>query len=231
MHRSHLPIVSCAIALLLFTQARSTPISSEMTDALKSFRSEGSPGWAFTQRTEGSGKSRVERYDPRLAEFHRWVLVESNGHAPTAEETTRYNELQTRRSSGQTAPNVKDQIDENSGEILSDEGTRVTWRFKLRTTDATDRSAAHMAATFTLHRPTRTIERVELANFEPFKPVLGVSITEARTTIEYSLPEDSRPTLLRIVRMTVRGRAWFFKSMDEDLVVTYSDYVNARARR
>lgn len=231
MHRGHPLTLCCAIALLLAGIARSMPISSELKDALKTFRSEGSPGWAFTQRTEGGGKSRVEKYNPRLAEFHRWVLVEIDGQPPSAEETTRYNELQTRRSSGQTAPNVKDQIDENSGEILADEGGRVTWRFKLLTTDAADRSAAHMAATFTLHRPTRTIERVELASFEPFRPVLGVSITEARTTIEYSLPDESCPTLLRSVRMAVRGKAWLFKSMDEDLVVTYSDYENARTRR
>ncbi len=231
MHRGQPLTLCCAIALLLTTFARSEPISSEMKDALKTFRSEGSLGWAFTQRTEGGGKSRVERFDPRLAEFHRWVLVESDGHPPSTEEATRYNELQTRRSSGQTAPNVKDQIDENSGEVLSDDGVHVTWRFKLLTTDAADRSAAHMTATFTLHRPTRTIERVELASFEPFKPVLGVSITEARTTIEYSLPEDSRPTLLKNVRMTVRGKAWFFKSMDEDLLVTYSDYENVRIRK
>ena len=231
MHLGQPSALRLLIALLLVVSLRGEPISAELKEVLKDFRSEGSPGWAFTQKTEGAGKKMLERYDPRLTEYHRWVLIEKDGRAPTAEETQRYNQLQTRRSTGQSAPNVKDQIDESTGEILSDDGTRVRWRFKLHATDKDDSSAPHMAATFTLHRPTRTIERVELASFEPFRPVLGISISQARTVIDYSLPENDRPTLLKQVAMTVRGKAWFFKSMDEDLVVTYTDYESARQKK
>ncbi len=231
MHLGQPSALRLLIALFLVVSLRGEPISAELKEVLRDFRSEGSPGWAFTQRTEGAGRIMLERYDPGLAEYHRWVLVEKDGRTPSPEETKRYNELQTRRSTGQAAPNVKDQIDEDSGEILGDDGTRVRWRFKLRATDEDDSSAPHMAATFTLHRPSRTIERVELASFEPFRPVLGISISQARTVIDYTLPENDRPTLLKQVAMTVRGRAWFFKSMDEDLVVTYSDYEPARQKK
>jgi len=42
--------------------------------------------------------------------------------------------------------------------------------------------------------------------------------------IDYSLPEGDRPTLLQQVTMRIRGRAWLIKSMDQDLMVTYSNY-------
>ncbi len=227
MHSCKLSTLRILVALVITVPLHGEPISPELKDALKAFRSEGSPGWAFTQKTEGAGKSMVERYDPRLPEFHRWTLIAKDGRAPTGSETEHYNQMQTRRSTGRTAPNVKDQIDEATGEILSDNGTRVTWRFKLHATEKDDSSAPHMAATFTLHRPTRTIERVELASFEAFRPVLGISISQARTVIDYTLPDNGRPTLLQQVSMTVRGKAWFFKSMDEDLLVTYTDFESA----
>jgi hypothetical protein len=81
-----------------------------------------------------------------------------------------------------------------------------------------------MTATFTLHKATETIEQVELAAFEPFSPVFIVKINEAKTTMIYSLPEKDRPTLLQQVTVRIRGRALWFKSMDEDMTVTYSDH-------
>lgn len=220
-------LVVC-LSVVIVRQAWAEPMPDELRTVLKTFRAEGSKGWSFTQTTRGDGKSQTERFDPRAHEYKRWTLLEKDGHPPTPEEAKRYNELQTRRSTGESAPNVKDQLDESSGERLSDDGVRSLWRFKLRATEKDDTSAAHMYATFTLHRPSATIERVELASFEPFRPVLGISITEAKTVMDYSVPENGRPTLLKSVTMKVRGRAWWFRSMDQDLEITYSDYVSLR---
>jgi|694.fasta_scaffold16786_8 hypothetical protein len=203
-------------------------IPDDLRTALANYRAEGTRGWAFTQSTRASGKGLVERYDPRLPEFRRWSLLQKDGRAPTEQERQTYAEQQTRRSRGDTAPNVKEQIDEATAERLQDDGTRVHWRFRLRTTEEDDRSAAHMTATFVLHRPTSTIERMELASFEPFKPVTGIAIDQARTVVEYSLPEGDRPTLLQRITVTLRGRAWWIKSLDDDMEVVYSDFESAR---
>lgn len=206
------------------------PMPDELRVALKSFQAEGTKGWAFTQTTEGEGQSLLERFDPRRPEFQRWTLLQKNGKAPSAEEARRYTEAQTRRSRGETAPNVKDQIDESTAENVGDDGVRTRWRFRLKTTDEDDRSAAHMMATFVLHRPTGTIEEVDLASFESFRPVLGVRVDEARTRIEYSLPDGDRPTLLRRITVRLRGRAWWFKSLDQSMTVLYSDFEPGRRR-
>lgn len=206
------------------------PIPPELATALADFRTEGPKGWSFTQTTQAEGKSLVEQFDPLKPDFQRWGLVRKDGREPTAEETRDYREKQTRRTGGQTAPNVKDQINPDSCELVNDDGTRATWSFRLLPGSNEDRSAAHMAATFTLHRPTGTIERVELASFEPFSPVFSVSVAEARTILTYSLPSGETPALLQSVTMRVRGKAMWFKSIDSDLSVAYSDYAYAGRR-
>lgn len=229
-----LPALVGPMRLLVFAalclsalSALAGPVPPELAAALQTFRAEGTKGWAFTQTTSSGGKALVERFEPLSRGPSHWTLLQKDGRMPTEDELAEYRETQRRRGRDDSAPNVKDQIDPATCELVSDDGTHTTWRFRLKPTDADDKSAAHMAATFTLHRPTGTIERVELANFEPFSPATLVNLTEARTIVTYTLPRDGRPTLLAAVTTRVRGRALWIKSLDSDLTVTYSDYVYA----
>jgi hypothetical protein len=154
-------------------------------------------------------------------------LVQQDGRAPTESELRTYNDHKTRRSSNETAPSVKDQILPETCETVEETAERGVYRFRLKPGDEDDRSAEHMRATFTLHRPSGTIEKVELASTGPFSPVLMVKIAEARTVMTYSLPEGERPSLLKEVAVRVRGRAMWAKSLDQDMTVTYSDYTYA----
>ena len=52
--------------------------------------------------------------------------------------------------------------------------------------------------------------------------MIGINIAETRTVMTYSLPEAGRPSLLQKVTLRVRGRAFWFKSLDQDMTVTYS---------
>jgi hypothetical protein len=218
-------IVTCLLGILLpLIAAAESRVPAELAAALERFRAEGSWGWGFTQHTEAEGRSLLERYDPRRPDGERWTLLAKNGAEPTVRDLTEYREKQSRRSGGLNAPNVKDQLDRESIEAVSDDGERAVWRFRLVPGGPDDSSARHMAATFTLHRPTATVERVELASFEPFSPVLGVRIQEARTIMRYSLPEGDRPTLLQEVSMRVRGRAMWLKSLDSDLTVRFTEH-------
>ncbi len=213
--------------LTAFAPLAAAPMPAELAEALADFRAEGSPHWAFTQVTAGEGKSLVERYDPSKSNPQHWTLVEKDGHAPSVTDLTKYREDHAHLNNGLTAPSVKDQIVPDSAELVSDDGTRATWRFRLQPGGPDDSSAEHMAASFTLHRPTATIEQVELASIEPFSPVFLVKIKEARTTMRYTLPTPEQPTLLQKVTMRVRGRAMWFKSVDSDLTVDYRDYAPA----
>jgi hypothetical protein len=199
------------------------PVPPELERALSLFHAEGAPGWAFTQTTASGSQSLVEHYNPAKPEFARWTLLQKNGATPTEAELREYQEHLSRRTGNATAPNVKDQIDPASCELVRTENDRASYRFHLRPGGSDDRSAAHMTAIFTLHKPTATIECVELAAFEPFSPMFAVKIAEAKTTMLYSLPENDRPSLLKQIDLRIRGRALWFKSLDEDMTVIYSD--------
>jgi len=200
---------------------------AELTAALEDFRTEGPRGWAFTQTSKANVHSRVESFNPTGRDSIQWTLVQQDGRAPTEEEAGKYKELKARRSSNENAPNVRDQINQDSCEVVTENAELGVYRFQLKTGDKDDQSAAFMRVTYTLHRPTQTIEKIELASTEPFSPVFMVKIAEARTVMTYTRPADGRPSVLKEVAVKVRGRAMWVKSLDEDMTVTYSDYVYA----
>ncbi len=212
------------VSLLTASAAGAAPPPPELARALDGFRTGGPKGWAFVQSTASEERSLVERFDPLQPDHLKWTLESKNGRSPTPDETIQYRREQTRRTGGETAPDVLGQIVRDSCTLLERSADRSQWRFDLAPGGGDDMSAEHMHLTVTLHEPSNTIERVVLASREPFSPVLGVKVAEARTTIEYSLPDNERPSLLQRITVRVRGRAFFFKSLDSDMVVTYSDY-------
>ncbi len=214
-----------ALLSLFSLPLAAAPIAPEIEAALKDFRTEGTRGWSFVQTTSAAGgKSLVERFDPLKPETSRWTLLKKDGREPTEKEKKEYAEKQTRRTRGDTAPNVKNNLNLETCEMIADEGERARYKFRLKPGGDEDKSAAFMAVTFTLHRPTKTIERVDLANVQPFSPMFTVNVEEARTVITYSLPEGDRPTLLKEVTVRIRGTTMWFKSMNDDMTVSYSDY-------
>lgn len=214
------------LALLLLSAA--TGIMAQPSEALlvalEGFRTDGPKGWAYTQTSHSADRSRVESFNPLAASHLRWNLLTENGAAPSAETVESYRQQQTRRTGGQTAPNVKEQLILESAELLEQVDDREKWQFDLRPGADDDSSAEHMRSTITLHVPSQTIEQIELASFESFSPVLGVTVDSARTSISYSLPHGDTPSLLQEIKVSVRGRAFYFKSLDSDMTVSYSDY-------
>lgn len=202
-----------------------------LRDALGSFRTEGPKGWSFTQTTVGAGHSRVERYDAAQPDFARWTLLTVDGRAPTDDERREYHDKLSRRSRGGTAPQLASQLDLQSMEVVADETERATARFRLNPGEADDITARFLRATVVFHKPSRTIESLELSSTGPFSPALGVRIVEMNTTLRYSLPEGDRPGLLQHSFTRLRGRAFFLKSLDADLTVTFTDYEKARPRQ
>lgn len=202
-------------------------VPPELARALETFRADPPRGWSFHQTTSAEGKSTVEHCDAAKPEFDRWSLVQKDGRTPTAAELREYGEARSRRSRTGTAPNLSDQFLLEALEVVSDTPERATYRCPLRRGESRDNTAAFLRATLVLHKPTRTIESIELANTEPFSPTFGVKIGELRTVMSYALPQGDTPSLPQKVTTRVRGRAFLFKSLDADMTVTFSDYAKA----
>jgi hypothetical protein len=216
--------MQCVFLLCALASLGLAAVPPELDAALKNFRSDPPRGWSFTQTTVGEGRSTVERCDGARPEFSRWSLVEKDGRPPTPGELKDYAEARSRRSRTGTAPKLTEQLELATLETVSEAGERATYRCRLRRGETRDKTAAHLRATIVLHRPTQTIESIELGNAEEFSPTLGVSIAELKTLMTYTLPAADRPSLPEKVATRVRGTAFWFKSLDSDMTVTFSDY-------
>lgn len=225
VHMMRLLILLCALGATLFASA-----PSELGTALQAFRSDAPRGWSFTQTTNADGKSIVERYDAAKPEFDRWSLVQKDGRAPTARELQEYGEGRSRRSRAGTAPNLAEQLVLDAVETVGDTPERITFRCPLRPGESRDKTAIFLRATIVVHKPTHTIETVELTNAEVFNPTFGVKISALKTRMTYTLPSAERPSLPDKVATHVRGSAFIFKSLDADMTVTFSDYVKVGKR-
>ncbi len=214
--------------LMLATTALAQ-LPADFAAVCANFHTENPKGWSFIQTTVSEGLSLKELYEAGRPEFSRWTLLAQDGHPPTAEETANYSDTRSRRSRGGTAPHIASQLDLASAELVSESATELIYRFRIKREARSDKTAEFLRATLTFHRPTGTITVFELANLEPFSPVWGVRVTELRTTINYHLPSADRPALLEKITMRTKGRA-YFKSLDADMVVTFSDYAFAGRR-
>jgi hypothetical protein len=214
---------------LLFAVAASAcaTVPPALTTALETFRSDPPKGWSYTQTTAATGESMVERHDANRIEFERWSLVRKNDRNPTAEELKDYGEARSRRSRTGTAPKLVDQLRLETVETVADAAERTTYRCRLRPGEARDKTAEFLRATLVLNKTTGTIESVELSSVEAFSPTLGVKIQELHTLMTYSLPAGETPSLPQRVLTRVRGTAFWFKSLDAEMTVTYSDYAKA----
>lgn len=212
----------------LMTALTGAPAPTELETALRDFRSEPPRGWTYLQTTTAEGKSTVERHDASKPEFDRWSLQQKDGRPPDADAVRHYAEARSRRSRGGTAPKLAEQLDTAAAELLAQDENHATYRCLLKAAEAGDRTAAYLRATLVLHRPTRTIESIELRNTAPFSPAIGVKIAELRTTLTYSLPAGDLPSLPLRVATTIRGTAFWFKSLDAEREIRFSDYTRTK---
>ncbi len=209
----------CALFVSAFAAA-----PADLAAVLKDFHTDAPKGWSFTQKTVAEGRSRVERYDAAQPEFDRWTLLKENDVTPSPEDALQYKRLLTRRSHGYRAPVLTDQIDVASAERVSDTPERATYRCKLKPGEADDKTAAFLRVTIVIHKPTATVESLEIANTAEFGPTFGVKVGEMKTVMTYSLPTGTTPSLPQAITTRLRGKAFWFKSLDADMSVTYSDF-------
>ena len=123
-----------------------------------------------------------------------------------------------------------DQLDLASVEALSSGEEQAVYRCRLKPSESSDKTAAHLRAIITVHVPSRTVDSLELRSVSEFSPTLAVKVNELRTILTYSRPGDDRPALPLKVETRQRGTAFWFKSLDAEMTVTFSHYERAGKR-
>jgi hypothetical protein len=199
--------------------------------ALTSFSPEPAPRWAYTLTTVRNNDARsVARFDPTKPPIERWTLLELNGRKPTPAEANQY----ARARAGDTTPASaqgafqKGDIDPASITMISEDAERGEFRCAFRAEAAgANKMLGHLILRLTVAKQRPHVEQYALELKEPYSPVLGVKMRELRVTARFTAPSEGRPSFPSTQTSHFAGR-WFFFSMNEDLVLTYTDFVPER---
>lgn len=204
--------------------AAASELPAYFGEALARFSSDAPRGWAYTLTTTRGEETSVERYDPSRPKGGEWTLLQRNGRAPTADEVERY----LRYKASTTPPTAratfeKGDLDRSTFTLLREDANTAEYRGRFRE-DLKEPLLSHLALDLKFAKQPAAVQSFTLRLADPFSPVLGVKMTELEVAMDFSPPADDRPSLPRASRSRFRGRLLFFKSIEEDLRITYSDF-------
>lgn len=221
-----------AIYLLLLTTTAFAESHEELVDrAFEALEDDLSAHWSYTH-TQDSGEGRyVGRYDPRLPEANRWILISVDGRAPTEDETEDY--LEERAEDRDEDADADDSTFESiakQGSVVLVEETDHHWIFDFEPAPDSEDDQEFMES---VHGRLKVIKdghyvaEMTLQNTGTIKPGKGIKIEEFLTRLEFSPFGAGGPVLPQRVQARVRGRAFFVVQIDETETIEYSDFERA----
>ena len=217
-----LGLLSLALALTL--SVRATEVPAYVREALSHFISDAPKGWAYTLTTTKDGDTSIERYDPAQAIGAQWTLLQRNGRPPTDDEIRRYTQYKTGTTQGNTRATTfeKNDIDFGSMRLVREDTERAEFESRFREGD--DKMLAHFVVNLTFSKSPAVLEKFALRLGAPFSPVIGVRMKELFVDMTFSPATADRPSLPLTSTSIFHGRFMLFKSIDEEVRITYSDY-------
>lgn len=227
---------SIIAALVSLTMLGGVPLLAEtptlVEQAIANMEKTDIDDWSYTVTTSRSGKKTVERHDATKPEVSRWQLLLKNGESPTADEIAEYlaakrdqAERRKRRGQDEQDNEISAMVDSSSLKLLADEPTRATYSFRMKVDDKENgRIADHVESTLVVDKVLPHVERLEMKSTDEFKPMTGVKISEFRVLMRFDRDDVSGAILPRTIATTIKGRAFLVKSLDEDIVISFTDY-------
>lgn len=194
-------------------------------------------GWAFTQTTVENGKKTIETFDPSLPAARQWTLVLKEGRTPTAADLEEYAaDLVTRAEKKKMKENAAGDdpaaaaIRPGSLRLVRESGDAAVYEFRLPVDDPDAAKLIDvMKGRLTVGKSAPHPFVLEIFAEKPISPVVSVRIDRMYTRVEYRPAVPGGPLLPYEERSQVRGKIMMLKKLDEDSVVTYSDYRNLGA--
>ena len=214
-------------ATLLAAVCSRAEMPAYVRTALNNFSPEPPSGWAYTLTTARNNEATATaRFDPSKPYGQQWTLLKLNGRPPTASEAEQY----ARARAGDTTPASsrgafqRRDIDPASVTLISENAERGEFHctFRPEATGA-DKMLGHLELYLTIARTQPHVEKAVLKLTEPYSPVLGVKMRELLVEMHFTAPSDDRPSLPIDQASHFLGRIFFF-GLEENLVLTYSDF-------
>jgi hypothetical protein len=218
------------VAALVASPAGIAAMPDYVRAALANFSTEVPAGWAYTLTTVRNAEARTTaRFDPARPPAEQWTLLDLNGRAPSAREAAQF--ARARAGSGpattQQGTFRKNDIDPASVTLVTEDAERGEFRctFREEATGA-DKMLGHLTLRLTVNKRLPYVEKFVLELNEPYNPVLGVKMRQLVVQMSFAAPAGDRPSLPQFNRSQFVGRI-FFVGVEEDLVLTYSDFAPA----
>ncbi len=216
----------CRLFLFIFLTvltAHAADLPPYMQTALAGFNPAIPVDLAYTITTLRDTESSVERYDPSLPEDQQWTLLQHNQRPATAEENHRFRSYRISTSTSTHATFKRSDIDIASLRLISENEDRSEYHATFRE-DVNDPMLHHLELLLTVAKHPAMIERFVLTLTGPYSPVLTVKMLELRVETSLNPPTGELPALPGHVDSRFRGRVFLFKSIEEDVHTTYSDF-------
>jgi hypothetical protein len=199
------------------------PLPACVRTALDRLRTDGPADRAYVVVTRKGDVESVESYDPGRPAGDRWQLERHRGQPPSARDAARYREEKARDPAPPGhATFDKSAVDRGSGTVVREDSQVVVARFRFAG-DGRDKLLEHLELELTVAKDAAAVLRYELRLTAPFTPVLGVKFLELHAGTSFCPPGSADAGLPQQTISRFRGRI-FFKSVEENLELTYRDY-------
>jgi hypothetical protein len=182
---------------------------------------------AYTRVRSDADSLKIERYDPANPDAP-WTLLNLDGRDPTAADLRRYVQRAESRSDRRhpLSFDPRDMVRPGSWELRSQNGQEIAYQFRLKPfEELNERLAEKAIGTLVLNRADGRLLRIRIENTEPAYPAPFVRITAYAQEMRFEHDEAIGSDVLVKAVTHLRGRALGVRSLNDDRVIRYEDYV------
>jgi hypothetical protein len=177
--------------------------------------------WRYHQTTSAEDMLRVESFDARLNEGSQWQLMSENGQEPDAVRLAEYaqDKADTKPKEGQKTLSFSELVKLESLRFVSEDETQLIYKF-VPQIDELDNDGLN--GELRLNKQSKQLDVIKIINSKDLSPAFSVSLTQFELTMNFAAVTG----LVMPAKITtkVKGSVAFFKSIDSEEVVSYSDY-------
>lgn len=198
--------------------------------------------WAYTRTTVSPKVRIVERYDPKKPEAKQWILSSIDNREPTATEQEEYHQKRM-KALQRDRETKKDKNDEQAGtmsldlnsmikpgslRMMTEDPTTIVYAFRPQSEKDDDKVMMENLSGL-LHINTEKpegfyIEELTLSSEKPFSPAFSVKVTLFSTRMTFRPIEPNGPFFPAEITTRFQGKAFYFKTIDEQITMVFSDF-------
>ena len=195
--------------------------------ALESFEELEIDNWSYTMTTTSKEGKRIERHVATNPVGERWDLVLTTGRKPNTKELEEYREEKAKDLERREERKKDDDhdVDLPSITLVSETPDKATFHFRPKGDDEEEEKfMEHVRGTLVVNKDGAWVERFELASTDEIKPMAGVKVKEFNVRMLFRRDPATDEILPVSVVSRLRGRAFLVKSLDDDVVVSFSEF-------